>query len=129
MQRKMQLAWVLTLDEFQSSTRFLEFATVYNGDGTATARKSFNPLRGSSSLQHCGFKFEILSGVVFQSSTRFLEFATLDGALIVGRKEVSILYEVPRVCNIITRGATRENLEVSILYEVPRVCNRALGAG
>ena len=82
----------------------------------------FNPLRGSSSLQHVKV-FHPLTPVKFQSSTRFLEFATKTDTIYSVRREVSILYEVPRVCNEQCRQLLLEGYGVSILYEVPRVCN------
>ena len=109
-------------------------------------RASFNPLRGSSSLQPgfppTDFKSDRVSilyevprvcnansgwrlaiGRTFQSSTRFLEFATRSrGPDPKTAEPVSILYEVPRVCND-DGGALNSLPQVSILYEVPRVCN------
>ena len=132
---------------FQSSTRFLEFAT-HTGRRPPLWER-FNPLRGSSSLQrtpsarHC-FRISRFQSSTrflefatpargsrggrengFQSSTRFLEFATSGTRFIrAGNWGVSILYEVPRVCNAKSSIEWTDSTWVSILYEVPRVCNR-----
>ena len=66
---------------------------------SALGAGSFNPLRGSSSLQR----------------------KVLNCYKVQGR--VSILYEVPRVCNVGHNVSVENKPKVSILYEVPRVCN------
>ena len=110
------------MKKFQSSTRFLEFATPLEL-ALGLKAQSFNPLRGSSSLQRFPPGMIPIKAGSFQSSTRFLEFATDDAR----RQQeldiqVSILYEVPRVCNLFSLPGDTATV-VSILYEVPRVCN------
>ena len=129
---------------FQSSTRFLEFATTYNlqmpalyqvsilyevprvcNVGLAFAARqhqSFNPLRGSSSLQRkiaprSGRQTGGFNPLRGSSSLQPIQGST------VRRLKVSILYEVPRVCNRPQLHRGGRDQRVSILYEVPRVCN------
>ena len=131
---------------FQSSTRFLEFATgapttimdifkvsiLYEVPRVCNIRSCnvskscisrFNPLRGSSSLQPAWRSQRSSRARKFQSSTRFLEFATGRHCRALGRFH----------CFNPLRGSSSLQLSwlsfrldphaVSILYEVPRVCN------
>ena len=85
--------------QFQSSTRFLEFAT-WRPLAERCCFWRFNPLRGSSSLQRRNQKrlrqvrsFNPLRG----SSSLQLHLPRF----LAVYKHVSILYEVPRVCNLL----------------------------
>ena len=108
---------------FQSSTRFLEFATC------AITVKQIPGIEVSIlyEVPRVCNSISVVDSLVdqkFQSSTRFLEFATPDDRQRPKRgTDVSILYEVPRVCNYYLALGVIFLLPVSILYEVPRVCN------
>ena len=82
---------------FQSSTRFLEFATANRC--FSSADKLFQSSTRFLEFATCASKSSSSAVSTFQSSTRFLEFATLISIFERDLEKVSILYEVPRVCN------------------------------
>ncbi len=85
------------LHPFQSSTRLSAFATRSRSPGSRAR-------------------------IRFQSSTRLSAFATNASTVPIAMDQVSILYEVKRLCNP-CRARQGRRVPVSILYEVKRLCN------